>query len=222
MKSGRPDKKAIRNAIVAAAQTYKQELVGRTFLYVFEGNHIEVTYRAKDFKHLTGVETTSRAEPFYRDAVNNRLRSGQFTFSFRHPYDLCARKMQHLPNLPVVTKSDLFILEKTTTDTKTYEFGFTELNFTVCLDKDIDATGQPKSNYYVPESLRDEDAFSRSGTQYECNYIFSKMNTEKCYDTLCYTDGKVDMKDLPDEVKALLSPALLMPEEAKDLSAYQV
>lgn len=209
MRNSTPDKKAILKDIVLAAQAYEKELVGRTFLYVFEGKYVEVTYRIRDFKHLTGVETTSYATPFYKDALKNKLQTGQFTFSARHPYDLCVRKMQHLLNLPIVTKTDIIVLEKIATNTKTYEFGFTELNFTLCLDKDLDPEGHPRSNCYVPESLRDEDSFSRSGTQYECNYIFSKKNTEKYYDTLCYFDGKVNISDLPDEIKAYLSPEFL-------------
>ena len=218
MKSNTPDKQAVLRAIVSAAQVYERDLVGRAFLYVFEGKHIEVTYRIKDFKHLTGVETTSYATPFYKDALHNKLRPGQFKFTSRHPYDLCVRKMQHLFNLPVVIRTDLIILERVTTNTKTYEFGFTELNFILCLDKDLDPAGQPKSNYYVPESLRDEDAFNRSGTQYECNYIFSKLNTEKYYNVLCYSDGKIDIADLPNEIKKHLSSTLVGQEQQPVLS----
>lgn len=130
-------------------------------------------------------------------------------FDARHPVDLCRQKMQHIQNLPAVVNSDVIILETVGTQTKSYEFGFTELNFTLCLDKDLDASGNPKSDYYIVQSLRDGDSFSRSGRQYECNYIFSKQTGRKLYDTQNYSDGKIGISDLPDEVKAKLAPSLL-------------
>lgn len=43
--------------ILQAAPVYAENMVGKVFLYVFENQYIEVTYRAKEFKHLTGVST---------------------------------------------------------------------------------------------------------------------------------------------------------------------
>lgn len=117
--------------------------------------------------------------------------------------------MRHIQNLPAVVNSDLIVLETLGTHSKTYEFGFTELNFTLCLDKDLDAQGNARSNYYIVQSLRDEDSFSRSGQQYECNYIFSKQNDQLLYDTLNYSDGTINMNDLPEGVKNKLCSALL-------------
>lgn len=195
--------------ITAAAASYKSNMVGRVFLYVFEGQFIEVTYRAKEFRHLTGVGTTLGANDFYKAAVKGTLTPNQLLFDNRHPADLCRRKMLHIQNLPAVTNSDLIVLETVGTQSKSYEFGFTELRFTLCLDKDLDASGNPKSNYYIVQSLRDGDSFSRSGQQYECNYIFSKQNSTALYDTMNYSDGKVSLNDLPEAVKAKLEPVLL-------------
>lgn len=183
-------------------------MVGRVFLYVFEGQFIEVTYRVKEFRHLTGVGTTLLANDFYRAALGGTLTPNQLFFNARHPADLCRRKMQHIQNLPAVVNSDLVVLETVGTQSKSYEFGFTELNFTLCLDKDFDASGNPKSNYYIVQSLRDGDSFSRSGQQYECNYIFSKRNDKDLYDTINYSDDKISMNDLPEAIKAKLEPAL--------------
>lgn len=195
--------------INAAAVSYKADMVGREFLYVFEGQFIEVIYRAKEFRHLTGIGTTLPANEFYRAAVKRRLAPNQLLFDARHPVDLCRQKMQHIQNLPAVVKSDVIVLETVGTQTKSYEFGFTELNFTLCLDRDLDTNGNPKSDYYIVQSLRHGDSFSQSGKLYECNYIFSKQTGLKFYDTLNYSDGKSNIGDLPDEIKAKLDPALL-------------
>lgn len=112
-----------------------------------------------------------------------------------------------------MTNSPVIVLEKITTDTTVYEFGLTELKFTLCLNKDTDANGNVKSNYYVVKSLRDGDCFSRSGDHHKCEFIFSKRNNKKLYDTLCYADGTIDVKDLSDEIKVKLSPDFFQTED---------
>lgn len=46
------DKKQVVAQISAAARLYKKNLVGKHFLYVFDGRAIEVAYQAKGFRHL--------------------------------------------------------------------------------------------------------------------------------------------------------------------------
>lgn len=204
------DKAIVLRAIISAAEMYSTQMVNRTFLYVFEGRHIEVTYRAKEFRHLTGVKTSLSAIDFYRNAVNKTLTPEQIEFDpQRHPYDLCLHKSRYIQHLLAVTNSDLIILEDVSTGHARFQFGLTELNFTLCLDRDLDFNGQPKSHYYIAISLRHGDAFDRSGAQYECNCIFSKDKDKGLYDTLCYSDGKVAIQVLPEEVRQKLDPALL-------------
>ena len=197
------------NSINVAAAQYKQSLVGRVFLYVFEGSMIEVAYHETEFRHLTGVATKLTAQSFYDKAVSGTLQQSQVFFDTRHPYHLCRRKMRHIQNLSAVTNSALIVLKDVSTSTETYHFAFTELNFTLCLGRDIDlATGQPKNDYYVVKSLRDGDMFNRSLCQYECNYIFSRQNDKKLYDTICYSDGKVSIRELADGIKEKLSQSI--------------
>lgn len=198
------------NAISVAATQYKQSLVGKTFLYIFEGNMIEVAYHETEFRHLTGVATKLTAQSFYDKAVNGTLQQNQVFFDMRHPRHLCRRKMRHIQSLSAVTNSALIVLRDVGTATESYHFAFTELNFTLCLGRDMDlATGKPKNDYYIVKSLRDGDTFNQSLYQYECNYIFSRRNDKKFYDTICYSDGKVPIEDLPDGAKAKLSPSLV-------------
>ena len=42
--------------IIQAARVYKNNLVGKTFMYVFDNRYIEVMYKASNFKHLMGVD----------------------------------------------------------------------------------------------------------------------------------------------------------------------
>ena len=61
------DKKQVVAQISAAARLYKKNLVGKHFLYVFDGRAIEVAYQAKGFRHLTGVDTGLDAMSFYKE-----------------------------------------------------------------------------------------------------------------------------------------------------------
>ena len=79
------DKKQVVAQISAAARLYKKNLVGKHFLYVFDGRAIEVAYQAKGFRHLTGVDTGLDAMSFYKKAVSGTLQANQIFFSSHHP-----------------------------------------------------------------------------------------------------------------------------------------
>lgn len=198
------DRINIVNKIIIAVNEYNREMVGKTFMYVFDNRYIEVIYRVKDFAHLTGVDTKLSAKDFYKEAKNRTLRHNQIYFSNRHPYDLCLKKINHLENLAKVVSSELFILEDLSTATTTYKFGLTELQFTLCIDRDLDDLGNLKSPYYIVKSLREEDCFKRSGFIHEINHIFCKSNDEKLYNIQMYTDGKVKLSDLPQSITNII------------------
>ena len=75
--SKKNDKEHIVKEICKAAKLYKAILVGKRFLYVFDGRYIEVLYKNVNFKHLTGVECNMSAADFYKNALKNRLQSPQ-------------------------------------------------------------------------------------------------------------------------------------------------
>ena len=199
---------AIIKSIHQAAQIFDSKLVGKAFLYVYEGKAIEVVYRASDFLHLTGVDTALTASAFYRNAKAGKLSTEQIFFSARHPYNLSKKKMLQLLNIELVTNSPLLILENMTTQTHTFKFGLTELNFSVCLDPDLDFNGNLRSSYYIARSLRVEDSFSKGLNAYEVNCIFSKSNDKSKYDCLMYKDDKIRIADLPDKVLKMLAEDL--------------
>ncbi len=203
------DKARIAEIIMQVAEEYKAKMVGRSFLYVFEGRAIEVVYRTKDFMHLTGVDTNSSAEQFYKDAIRKKLKPKQIFFSSRHPYDLCMKKMTQLANLCKVIDSELFMLEDTETNTFTYKFGLTDLQLTVCLSEDTDSNGNVVGDHYIARSFRVEDSFERADGAFEVQYIFSKRNDTRKYDTIMYMDKRMKIEDLPDEVKEMLDEKLL-------------
>ena len=101
------------------------------------------------------------------------------------------------------------VLEEIVTDTRTYKFGTTDLNFTLCLNKEYDDKGQQKGDCFVVESLRDEDCFSKSRTAYTVTHIFSAPNDAKKYTNLLFLDENATIDGLPDEIKNMLDQTLL-------------
>lgn len=198
------NKKEIIKEIQAAALLYKEKLVGKKFLYVFEGRYIEVIYKTRNFRHLTGVDTQVPAKRFYKYAIEKKLQVGQIYFSDVHPYELCKRKIKHIKNVATLAGSESFMLEEIVTTTRTYKFGTTDLNFSICMNKEIDEEGKDKGDCYVVESLRDEDCFSKSKSAYAVTHIFSKANDSSKYTELLFMDKTASMDDLPEAVRRMI------------------
>ncbi|MBQ9565588.1 MAG: hypothetical protein IJU98_08385 [Synergistaceae bacterium] len=203
------DRKAIVAKINNAAVLYKHNLVGRRFLYVFENRYIEVIYKAENFRHLTGIDTHLSAKAFYNYASKKILAASQIYFSALHPYDLCVKKVQHITDIAALTKSDSFMLEEIRTNTTVYNFGATDLNFTLCFNKEFDDEGTERGECFVAQSLRDGDCFSKSKAAFAVTHIFSKKNDKVKYDILSYLDKSSSIKHLPNEIKGMLSDNLL-------------
>ena len=211
------DKKQIAKQIGSAADLYRQKLVGKRFLYVFDGRYIEVIYKAENFRHLTGVATNLSAKRFYSYAARKILSASDFWFNSVHPYDLCVRKVQHIQEVANMAESECFMLEEIKTDTMSYKFGTTDLKFSLCMNREQDDEGNVKGDCYVVQSLRDEDCFSKSKDAYTVTCIISRPNDAKEYSELLYLDTSCDQKGLPDAVKAMLSEELLTEIEKKSI-----
>lgn len=198
------DRKKIIHEISAAAELYKKNLVGRQFLYVFDGRFIEVMYKAENFLHLTGVGTGLSAKQFYKYAVNRILSTSQILFNAAHPYDLCVRKLQHLCSMTDLATSECFMLEEIKTNTQLYKFGTTNLDFTLCFGVDSKQDGS-----YIAQSLRDENCFAKSRDVYIVTHILSKQNDKKRYENMLYMDKASSLAELPADVLPMMEPSLL-------------
>lgn len=201
------DKLKILSEIHNAAKLYREHLVGKKFLYVFDNRFIEVIYKSENFRHLTGVATALSAKSFYSYACRHMLNVSQIWFDAAHPYSLCVRKVSHIAQIPNLAGSESFMLEEICTNTQTYKFGTTDLNFTLCMNHEFDDAGNIKGDCFVAQSLRDEDCFSKSKKAFVVTHIFSKPNDSKKYTHLLYRDSKA--QSLPANVIALLDESCL-------------
>lgn len=195
--------------ICTAAKLYKANLVGKKYLYFFDNRYIEVIYKTENFKHLTGVESVLSAKAFYKLAIKGELAGNQIYFSSSHPYELCQRKLKHLDQIASLAKAESFMLEEIKTATRTYKFGTTDLNFSLCFNQQYDKDKNLINEVFHAESLRDEDCFSKSTSVYAVNVILFKPNTEKKYDHIAFLDKSCGIDKLPSDVLELCTDDLL-------------
>ena len=201
------DRKNIVQSIIKAANLYKTHLVGKRFLYVFDDRYIEVIYKASNFRHLTGVDTSLSAKDFFRLACRKQLQANQIHFSAQHPYSLCVKKVKHIEDVATLAGSENFMLEEITTQTQTYKFGTTDLNFSLCMNKELDESGVEKGDCYVVQSLRDEDCFSKSKEAFVVTHILSRPNDQKKYMDMLYIDSSVE-DTIPEMLQEIISEEL--------------
>lgn len=202
--SKKQDRIAIVNKIKAAAVLYEQNLVGKRFMYVFDKKYIEVIYKAKNFRHLTGVNTKLSAERFYDYARKGKLQVSQIGFGPKHPYALCVRKVKHIEDIASMAMTECFLLEDIKTNMMSYKFGTTDLDFTLCMNKELDTEGNEKSECYVVQSLRDGDCFSKCNYAYTVTHIFSRPNDEKKYTELLFRDKTASTLGMSSQILGMI------------------
>ena len=204
-------------AVIRDALLNYEELIGQTFLYVFDNRCIEVLFRRKEFIHLAGIDTYTKmgAEQLYKNIKKGILKPNQICFSNRHPYDLCKKKIRYdlckkkiryLSNISQLTFSNVLILENLETNTFTYMFGLTDLNFTLCLSEDYNENGILRSNYYIARSLRAENATNKSENSFEIDFILSKRNDEGKYKDILYESKNCSIEDLSVDILKKIEP----------------
>lgn len=202
--------KIIAARINAAAKKYKSKLVGNTFLIIYEENYIELSFRAKNFLHLCGVDTTIQgAIPFYRKACSKYgISEKEISFSNNHPYNLADIKTANLSDAIDLLTNEILIATDIQTKSHIYALGATDLEIVMCLDKDNQVANN--SNIFVPWSLRVEYLQNSKFTDlYAVDYVFKKdTNSSSGYSDLVYGDA-AGLTRLPDYIKSLIDDNLL-------------
>ena len=194
------------NEIHKAAIEYKNEVLGKKFLYVFDNRYIEVIFKKSDFRHLTGVDTKLGAKDFFNYAVNGKLKASHIFFSSVHPYELHEKKVRHIQDISKLAKKESIILEDISTDKESFKFGTTDLNFTILMDLSYDDFGNPVNECYNVKSLRDEDCFKKAKNCFEVTNIFVKAYGDKKYSCLLYSDPR--NKVLPKELESKIDDSI--------------
>ena len=196
-------KNKIRQQIIDAAKVYSKDLVGRTFLYIYGKEYIEVTFPTESFLHLTGVASTLSANDFYKYAKSGKLTVQQFYFDSRHIYANAKKKLPCLIKLPELTNSMVCILKDLKTMSIIYKLSLTNLEFTLGLIENIDSKGKKINELFLPMSLRVKDSSVEKSNDGEIvDFIFSKDASISLYDTMLVEDKN---KSIPEKLKTIIN-----------------
>lgn len=188
------DAKVIIERINKASKQYKENFIGKTFLILYEGKGIEIMFKADNFLHLCGVDTTLRAKDFYRKAIKAQLKENEIGFSNMHPYILADIKTQHLIDAFLLLKKESLVLTDVSTQTKTYKLGTTDLEVVICFDSQFNDNGDVLNNVLIPYSLRVEEiANSKFNEIYEVDFVLSKETGMKEYNCIEF-GNKTELK----------------------------
>jgi hypothetical protein len=183
----RKDTTEIIQRITNAAKYYKENVVGKTFLFLFEGNSVEVMFKSNNFMHLCGVDTRLYAKEFLRKAARGQLHRQEISFSPIHPYSLADIKTSHLMDTLHLMNLESLMITDISTKSRSYRLGTTDLKIVLCFDSQLDNEGNAIGNVLVPYSLRVEEIDnSRFDKIYEVDYVLSKKTGVREYNHIEY------------------------------------
>lgn len=150
------------------------------------------------------------ATEFYQKAISHQISIDQFKFGELHPYDLAKKKTSRLSEINKFTTNDLIVLQNVETGFKTFKFGLTDTDLTLCFSENLDRnTGEKIDDYYIPASFRVEDeSVNRSNGCKFVKYIFIKKIKNSKYPTLSYGEFN-GVSKLPESIKEKLDMELL-------------
>lgn len=169
-----------------AAKIYKEKLLDKSFMFVYNNEFIEIIFKRNNFKHLTGVNSTLSANQFFRNALMFRIFPSQIKFDSYHPYKLAIEKLTYINKINELMYKQCVVLKDISTQTCKYTFGSTNLYFVLLFEKEINEQGNLLSSKLIVKSLRGDSCIDKANTKYFVDYIFSKDSNSNKYNKICY------------------------------------
>lgn len=180
----------IVNRIKEGAKIYRDELAGKTFLIIFEGQSIEVMFKKENFLHFTGVETNLYAEDFYKKALiegKGGLKYTEIGFSVFKPYHFADIKTSHLKEAFTLFQRDTLIITDLHTNSTDYKFGSTDFELVFGFNDRLNDEGIKINDFLVPQTLRIEElANNQYQEMFSVDYILSRKNDQNEYDEIVF------------------------------------
>ncbi len=187
--------------ISRCAALYSANLCDRQLAFVYrDGNNqtgfVEVIFRSNNFMHFTGIDTKNhiKANAFYRDALDKRLKESDIQFKNNHTTELKLRILQNIMNIPFsarmigdYTGAHLDLYTEKVAGTTTAYLGLIL-----------------RGNEYIPNTILKEDI--RNITPKPPGKIFAifrKPIRQSIYAELTFRNGSIDI------TKKCLPPDLL-------------
>ena len=203
------------NEIHKAAMIYEKELRGKTFLYVFDKQYIEVVFSAENFRHLVGVPSDSgykNANSFYKLALKGKLENNKLSLDSKYKQKTSRNKLKALFQIKDALHESGYIMFNYKTNTIMFSYAHTHLEtFNVlCFGSDITAHGNKVK--YFPKSIRNNDktAFERSTNYSKIDFIFQKNSVDPSikYNVFCQISS--NSENIPEDVLPLLDKNLII------------
>lgn len=202
-------KKEAISIISRCAKQYASDLCDKQLAFIYRDSNnkpafVEVVFRSNNFLHFTGVETRNhlKANAFYRDAIEQRLKEANIIFRDNHTTEL---KLEILHSIMNIAYSARMIGNYTGPRLDLYTEKVTGTT-SACL-------GLIKNSHeYIPNTVLKEDI--RNITPRPSGKIFAifrKSINSKKYTELTYQSKTITItrKCLPEELLTQIEPSLL-------------
>ena len=202
------------NEIHKAAMIYEKELRGKTFLYVFDKQYIEVVFSAENFRHLVGVPNDSgykSANAFYKTALNGKIEVDKLRLDSVYKKKTCRSKLDALSHIKNALHESGYIMFNYKTNTIMFSYAHTHLETFNVLCFEVNKANAVNRLKYFPKSIRNNDkkAFERATKYSKIDFIFRKdsSGSPSGYNVICQMSSSADK--IPEEVIHLLDDNLI-------------
>lgn len=182
-------KKEALATVFACAKEYKNNLAGRSLLFVCTDKHkntycVEVTFDASNFQHMTGFVTTFSALEFFNRCIDQRLRESDFEFA---PDGTTELKMLVLPGLVQKNISANMIGDYDMSHPKLYTEKLAG-GIKAC----IGFVKNGGTGRYVPNTVLNGDMRNRVKKVDRIIVTYRKNQSEKQYSEIVYLAKKIE------------------------------
>lgn len=198
----------VRKNIITNIHIYKNILVGRYYLYIFENQCFEMYFGTDNFLHLTGVGSNLSPNQFYELAKKGKLQSKQMFFNSRFPLNIALTKTENLSVLEKFVQEGYFVIKDLKTATVTYPYAITNIDQSVL----IGLKTEEKDEIYIPKSFRVKgNIFDKTSDDnlFEIHYILSKTDKNSLYDTVLYKE-KDNFNELDSDILAKIDHSIML------------
>lgn len=190
------DKQEAIKTITKCAKDYKAKLFDKNLMFVYrirEENkyrYFEIVFMESNFCHLTGVEIKSNISvvDFYNKCVESKLREEDFDFKKDGTTEM---KLKVLPKIIHIYRASqmtgIFNNSRLKLYTERLAGG---INGCMGFKKDI------KSEYYVPNTVLQEDIRKITTKTHRVVATFMKNKTERFYNEITYKAKNFDLSEL--------------------------
>jgi len=192
--------------IFESAQAYRKNLQDKNILFIFKKAHkvcwIEALFLARNFKHLTGVDSNIRANAFYSRALDKRLGTEDLGV-------LQGTTELKLDVLPVLietlsgkTRKALMIGEKA--QVSGYYFHTEKMIGSVSRAVGCMGFVQEKSSFYVPNTVLKADIREKTSESVPVEALYIKRRRDPLYEIL-FARKTYDVSHIPEALRKKIS-----------------